>query len=298
MVALTIKKSLIAITLAGILARLMISESVVMAQNCGCASDLCCSKFGYCGTGNDYCGTGCQAGPCDGSSSTSNGVVVGDTVTQEFFDGIINQSAASCAGKSFYTRDAFLQALDSYTSFGTTGTTDDSKREIAAFFAHVTLETGNLCYIEEVGGASRNYCDETNTQYPCAAGKGYYGRGPLQLTWNYNYGVAGNSIGFDGLNSPETVANDVVISFKTALWFWMNDCHSIITSGQGFGATIKAINGPIECNGGNTAAVQARVQYYKEYCNQFGVSPGENLTCNPVSYSRPCINTAISILVR
>ncbi|XP_043720240.1 endochitinase EP3-like isoform X2 [Telopea speciosissima] len=272
-------KILLAITLAGILAGLMMPESIVMAQNCGCASDLCCSQYGYCGTGSEYCGTGCQSGPCDGSSSsTSNGVVVGDIVTQDFFNGIINQADSSCAGKSFYTRDAFLEATNSYTSFGTTGTTDDSKREIAAFFAHVTHETGHFCYIEEIDGASKDYCDESNTQYPCASGKGYYGRGPLQLSWNYNYGPAGNSIGFDGLNSPETVANDVVISFKTGLWFWMNDCHSIITSGQGFGATIKSINS-MECNGGNSGAVQARVQYYQDYCNQFGVSPGDNLTC-------------------
>ena len=49
--------------------------------------------------------------------------------------------------------------------------------------------------------------------------------------------------------------------------------------GQGFGATIRAINGAIECNGGNTNAVNARVKYYKDYCSQFGVSTGDNLTC-------------------
>ena len=66
-------------------------------------------------------------------------------------------------------------------------------------------------------------------------GKGYYGRGPLQISWNFNYGPAGESIGFDGLNEPETVATDNVISFKTALWFWMNNCHHLIISGQGLG---------------------------------------------------------------
>ncbi|KAJ4954550.1 hypothetical protein NE237_011333 [Protea cynaroides] len=275
MVIPTIKKSLLAITLAGILARLMLEST--MAQNCGCASGFCCSKYGYCGTSLIYCGTGCQSGPC--SSSANNGVVVSNIVTQAFFDGIISQAASSCAGKSFYTRDAFLQALESYTSFGTTGTTDDSKREIAAFFAHVTHGTDHFCYIEEINGSSMNYCDATNTQYPCVAGKGYYGRGPLQLAWNYNYGAAGKSIGFDGLQYPETVANDVVISFKASLWFWMNYCHSIITSGKGFGATIQAINGANECNGKNTPQMQNRVKYYKDYCTQFNVSPGDQLNC-------------------
>ncbi|KAK3414459.1 hypothetical protein EUGRSUZ_H00325 [Eucalyptus grandis] len=253
----------------------------VFGQNCGCAADLCCSQYGYCGTGEQYCGTGCQSGPCYSSSTPttpSSGVSVADVVTDSFFNSIIGQADAGCAGKSFYTRQAFLDAAGGYPEFGTVGSADDSKREIAAFFAHVTHETGHFCYIEEIDGPSKDYCDESNTQYPCNPNKGYYGRGPLQISWNYNYGPAGESIGFDGLNTPETVANDVTVSFKTAFWFWMNNVHSVITSGQGFGATIKAINGG-ECGGGNPGAVQARGQYYTDYCNQFGVSPGDNLTC-------------------
>ncbi|KAL4632148.1 hypothetical protein ACB092_04G031100 [Castanea dentata] len=205
------------------------------------------------------------------------GQSVADIVTQDFFNGIINQADASCAGKNFYTRAGFLDALNSYNQFGNLGSADDSKREIAAFFAHVTHETGHFCYIEEINGASQDHCDETNTQYPCNPNKKYFGRGPLQLTWNYNYGAAGTSIGIDLLNSPETVATDVTVSFKTALWFWMTNVRPVVS--QGFGATIRAINGAIECNGGNPSTVQARVQYYTQYCNQLGVAPGDNLTC-------------------
>ncbi|KAJ9701664.1 hypothetical protein PVL29_006858 [Vitis rotundifolia] len=247
-------------------------------QTCGCDASLCCSQYGYCGTGDDYCGTGCQAGPCysSGGGGGSGSVSVSDVVTEDFFNGIISQADGSCAGKNFYSRNAFLDAVSSYPQFGQDGSADDSKREIAAFFAHVTHETGHFCYIEEIDGASKDYCDESNTQYPCVPGKGYYGRGPLQISWNYNYGPAGQSIGFDGLNNPETVANDPVVSFKTAFWFWMNNVHSLI--GQGFGATIRAINS-MECGGGNTAAVNARIGYYTDYCNQFGVSTGDNLSC-------------------
>ncbi|CAI9776397.1 unnamed protein product [Fraxinus pennsylvanica] len=107
----------------------------------------------------------------------------------------------------------------------------------------------DLCYIEEIDGPSKDYCDESNREYPCVPDKGYYGRGPMQLSWNYNYGPTGNIIGFDGLNNPEIVATNRIVSFRTALWFWMNNCHYSITTGQGFGATIRAING-IECDGG------------------------------------------------
>ncbi|KAB1213074.1 Chitinase 4 [Morella rubra] len=151
----------------------------------------------------------------------------------------------------------------------------EAPHEIAVFFAHVTHETGSFCYIEEINGASHNYCDASNTQYPCNPSQQYYGRGPLQLTWNYNYGAAGNIIGFDGLNSPETMATDPLISFKTTLWFWMNNVPQVVSQGS----AIRAINGAVECNGGNFAAVQSRIQYYTQYWNQFGVATGVNLSC-------------------
>ncbi|XP_059632960.1 uncharacterized protein LOC132275471 [Cornus florida] len=271
MVAFNLANTLLTIILTGILLG-SLPESVV-GQNCGCAADQCCSRYGYCGTGNDYCGTGCQEGPC--YVSPSSGVVVADVVTDAFFNAIIDVAAANCVGKSFYTRAAFLEAANSYSQFGTTGSVDDSKREIAAFFAHVTHETGHFCYTEEIDGPSKDYCDEDNTEYPCVAGKGYYGRGPIQLSWNYNYGPAGKAIGFDGLNNPDIVASDVLVSFKTALWYWMNFVHPVI--GEGFGATIRAINGALECDGGNPDTVNARVGYYTDYCNELGVAPGDNL---------------------
>ncbi|RHN76229.1 putative chitinase [Medicago truncatula] len=255
-----------------------------IAQNCGCEEGLCCSEHGYCGNTDPYCGTGCKQGPCYAgqiSPSTpgpSNDVNVADIVTQEFFNSIIDQADSSCAGKNFYSRAVFLDALGSYNQFGRVGSVDDSKREIAAAFAHFTHETGHFCYIEEKDGASKDYCDESNTEYPCAPNKGYYGRGPIQLSWNFNYGPAGKDSGFDELNSPETVANDPLVSFKTALWYWMNHVHNVMNQ-QGFGATVRAINGRLECDGVDPNTVKARVDYYTQYCSQLGVAPGDKLNC-------------------
>ncbi|KAJ4842490.1 Endochitinase ep3 [Turnera subulata] len=272
----SIRKNTLIIAYAGLLLLVGAVPGYVVAQNCGCAANECCSRWGYCGTDVDYCGTGCQEGPCFAPPPT-NDASVADIVTPEFFNGIIDQADASCAGKRFYSRDIFLEALNSYPRFGRVGSVDDSRREIAAFFAHATHETGHFCYIEEINGSSKDYCDESNTQYPCNPNKGYYGRGPIQLSWNFNYGPAGESIGFDGLNSPEIVVIDPVISFKTALWFWTNFVQPVI-GGQGFGATIRANNG-MECDGGNPATVRNRVRYYTDYCEQLGVAPGDNLTC-------------------
>ncbi|XP_041000194.1 endochitinase EP3-like [Juglans microcarpa x Juglans regia] len=268
------RQDLLILILLGILAAVLVFPSThVKGQNCGCGPNLCCSQFGYCGTGNDYCGSGCKEGPCTNTSSfpqtyyclpffaSSIDVSVADFVTEDFFNGILNEAGTRhCPGKSFYTRAAFLDAVSAYKNQFAAGSVDDSKREIAAFFANVGILTESLCYIEETDGASRDYyCDETNTRYPCKSNKKYYGRGPLQLTWNYNYGAAGNNIGFDVLNYPELVAEDPIISFKTALWYWMTNVHQKLSHKGGFAATIQAMNGAIECNGGNPSEVRSLI---------------------------------------
>jgi len=205
---------------------------------------------------------------------------VGTIISQSFFDGLAVGPASSCEGTGFYTYDAFIAAANAYSGFGTTGTSDDQKRELAAFFGNVMHETGELCHINERFPVipSSNYCNSSTT-WPCASGKSYHGRGPIQLRWNYNYGPAGQDIGFDGLNNPDKVGQDATISFKTAVWFWMNsDSHSAITSAQSFGGTINAIN-RVECNGGNKPEVNERVNYYLQFCSQLGVDPGTNISC-------------------
>ncbi|KAJ0973017.1 hypothetical protein J5N97_020976 [Dioscorea zingiberensis] len=158
---------------------------------------------------------------------------------------------------------------------------DDKKREMAAFFAHVSHETQNMCFIEEGNGVNQeSYCNTTATQYPCNPNKKYYGRGPIQLTWSNNYGAAGNAIGFNGLNEPERVANDRIVSFKASIWFWMtNNAHRHMVVDQDFGTTIRLINGQNECDGKGSDMVANRVQFYKDYCSQLGVAPGNKLSC-------------------
>lgn len=135
--------SLLVMLLAGAMVAVVLPWAA--GQNCGCAANLCCSRYGYCGTGDAYCGTGCQQGPCYGRTPAGpggGGTSVEAVVTPAFFNGIKSQSSGSCAGQSFYTRQAFLSAASSYPRFGREGSADDAKREIAAFFAHVTHETG------------------------------------------------------------------------------------------------------------------------------------------------------------
>lgn len=123
----------------------------------------------------------------------------------------------------------------------------------------------------------------------------------LTLTFdsNYNYGPAGKAINSDLLNDPDAVANDPVISFKTAFWFWMTpqspkpSCHAVIT-GQwqpsaadtqagrvpGYGVITNIINGGIECGKGSNAQMENRIGFYKRYCQILGVDTGSNLDCS------------------
>lgn len=57
---------------------------------------------------------------------------------------------------------------------------------------------GGLYWVEEVGyttdpktgkSPAINYVDAGSMEYPAAEERSYYGRGPIQLSWNYNYGA-------------------------------------------------------------------------------------------------------------
>jgi hypothetical protein len=48
---------------------------------------------------------------------------------------------------------------------------------------------------------------------------------------------------------------------------------------RGFGETIRSINGSIECNGGNPAQVQSRIDKYTQITGILGVPAGDNLSC-------------------
>ena len=218
-----------------------------------------------------YSCTGSGGGSGGGSSS---GFVVSEAQFDQMFP---NRN-------SFYTYSGLVAALSSYPGFATTGSATVQAQEAAAFLANVDHETGGLVYVSEID-QSGDYC--ASESYGCPAGTyAYYGRGPLQISWNFNYEAAGNALGVDLLDNPGLVATNASISWETALWYWDTQtgpgtmtAHDAMVNGAGFGQTINAINGSVECNGGNTAEMQDRVNDYEAFTSILGVSPGNNLTC-------------------
>jgi predicted chitinase len=218
---------------------------------------------------------------CGGSNATSTpgGTGFASIVSNAQFDQMFPSRNA------FYTYQGLVTAAAFYPAFAGTGTTDTRKREAAAALANFNHETGGLWYITEI--AQGEYCDAGNTQYPCAPGKKYYGRGPIQLSWNFNYGQAGAALGLPLLTNPDLVQQDAATAWKTALWYWMTQngpgtmtAHNAMVNGAGFGETIRSINGALECNGGNGAQVQSRINAYNSFIAILGTTAGPgNLGC-------------------
>jgi chitinase len=183
----------------------------------------------------------------------------------------------------FYGYAGFLAASAAFSSFANTGGLDVRKREVAAFLANTAHETGDFVFIEEV--AKADLC-APQPSCPCAKGKRYFGRGPIQLSWNFNYCAAGSALGLPLQSNPELVARDAKAAWQTALWFWMTQSgagarppHTSIVNGNGFGETIRSINGALECGGGNPGQMQSRVSRFQKYARLLGTDPGARIGC-------------------
>ncbi len=214
---------------------------------------------------------------------------------------------------ALFTYEGIVAAAAAYPTFGAEGGAELAKREIAAFLANISHETTGgwdtapdgrsawgLYFKEEVGcetGACTGYCDPTSA-FKCVAGKTYHGRGPIQLSWNYNYGQAGAALGIDLLAKPELVTSDAKTTFLTALWFWMTpqapkpSAHAVmagtwtpssddLAKGRkpGFGMTVNIINGGLECGFPTDARVKDRVGFYERYVTLLGTTKGDAVEC-------------------
>ncbi|MFE9751569.1 glycoside hydrolase family 19 protein [Saccharothrix saharensis] len=187
----------------------------------------------------------------------------------------------------FYTYAGLTAALSAYPGFAKTGSDTVRRQEAAAFLANANHETGGLVHVVEQNQANYpHYCD-AGQPYGCPAGQAaYYGRGPIQLSWNFNYKAAGDALGLPLLTNPWLVQNDASVAWKTALWYWNTQSgpgtmtpHNAMVNGYGFGETIRSINGSLECGGRNPAQVQSRVDAYQRFVGILGVPAGNNLYC-------------------
>ena len=102
----------------------------------------------------------------------------------------------------------------------------------------------------------------------------YFGRGPVQLSWNWNYKELGDALGLDLLNDPGLVSRDAGVAWQTVGWFWGS-----VPANASFADINRKINGPLECNGGIPESVQSRIAAYRRITGILGVSPGGDRSC-------------------
>uniref|UniRef100_A0A158R4D3 Glyco_hydro_19_cat domain-containing protein n=1 Tax=Syphacia muris TaxID=451379 RepID=A0A158R4D3_9BILA len=271
-----------------------------------------------------------------------------------------------------YSYEAFIIAARYFPEFGTTSPNNgldnytNTRRDVAAFFAHAIQETGendaNLyniglnnteasnCFyrggffnwfeggpvsmflpknssrfIPESGKhcqSAGRYCANTpllNYFYPCESNKTtdglytgcYFGRGAIQISYNYNYGQFQNwlqlqNISVNLLENPNLILTKMnpPLAIMASLWFYMTPqppkpaMHDIILgtwnagklnsdsgySGPIFGPTSLIINN--ECGGEDVKepggpGENRRIKAFKWFCKYFEISPGkkETLSC-------------------
>lgn len=235
----------------------------------------------------------------------------------------LGPNAADSGKKDFYTFSAFVAAARKFPNFLGQGNADTRRRELAAFLAHVAQETsggwdqapgGYLkwgLYFTEEQGCMQGCLQYSvaNAIYPPVPGVSYHGRGPLQISYNYLYGMFSEAW-YGSKDSlllhPERLSQDAVLAFASAIWFWMTSiankpsCHAVMT-GQwtpsaadsaagrlpGFGTTLNIINGGVECGHPPSTETLHRYAFYQYFCSKLHVSPGDNVSC---TYQQPFSN--------
>lgn len=228
---------------------------------------------------------------------------------------VINSSSWSGAD---YTVD--------YSRFCNTGNDYNDKRELAAFLANITKETTGgwvdpdpnqsaanqptgshgswgLHWLRELGSSgpsskpSNCYTSGSTIDYQPAAGKCYYGRGPIQISYFYNYGNFSEFLynNTSLVSNPDLLETDGQLAFLSAIWFWMTpqcpkpSCHQVmqeiydedatnyvsaLMSKKGFLHTVNIINGDVECRGANSKPL-LRSKLYKYYMKLIGFTQTE-----------------------
>jgi hypothetical protein len=169
--------------------------------------------------------------------------------------------------KPEYSYSSLCKALatPSLAAFARSGNATQDKRELAAFFANVAIETAYLTFTDE-----GNRPPQSRT---------YHGRGSLQITSQPIYAEVGQGLGLDLVGMPELGSKDVVV-WQTGIWYWTHHanpsvgspqvCHAAIAQSD-FGRTVRIIKG--DCSSNATRAAQ-----YRKNCMLLGVDPGKT-TC-------------------
>ena len=107
------------------------------------------------------------------------------------------------------------------------------------------------------------------------ASKVFFGRGAIQLSWNYNFRAASEALTGDATtfcDNPDLVATTPEYAWGAGVFFWMENlkeettCHIEALRSADFGGTLNNINGGLECpayhGGWHGEAIKLRLNRY------------------------------------
>ena len=139
-------------------------------------------------------------------------------------------------------------------------------KELAAFLAQMSHETGNFQFRRELGGGASHYggggpYTYNGKTYPAK----YHGRGYIQLTHDYNYKKYGDRIGVDLLNNPE-LALDGDIAARVAVEYWKDHVRPTVKGDwDNVFLHSKAINLPSATSPLQVRGMSDRQKKYDQY---------------------------------
>lgn len=118
-----------------------------------------------------------------------------------------------------------------------TATGQGSRNSLAGVIATVAIETAStFAPVREAFWLDENWRRANLRYYP------YYGRGYIQLTWDYNYRAAGQAMGVDLLNNPD-LAMDPAYAARTLAWYWQGRDIQSIADRRDWTGVRKAVQG-------------------------------------------------------
>ena len=240
-------------------------------------------------------------------------------------------------GEWYYTYENLIKGMAELKEFANEGDENTRKLEIAAFLANIAQETGAGkemdptfggpgCAIQEGYGSDREGCKYggcvknpdyvgekcEGNKFKCPEGDvGWCGRGPHQLSWDYNYKAFGEDMDLDPekknkdlyFKNPDLLTTEPKTGIAGSIWFWGHadwstgrdipfkpSAHDVLVgewtptdedvacgrTEANFGVIINIINGGIECGPTATAEGLAnaknRVKYLEAIAEEMGIT--------------------------
>jgi predicted chitinase len=230
------------------------------------------------GQGNSTSSISTTASPSSSSSNATNassggGGGTSQLISKDQFTQAVQGAGYPAAPDGTY--EALAQALQASSI--------RSKRELAMFLAQTMHESVGYSATKET--ACQTDLAKCQSAYPVTVGdksKVYYGRGYMQLTWDYNYQDASQAIFGDKqvlLQNPDQVATNLTLAWQASFWFWDTKVHPDAGVQSGcFGSATKVINGGLECKGANQDEKTQREHNYAAVLKAMGLTETPNYT--------------------